>query len=383
MAHFLQCGKIPFTPIVQKKVSSKPMDKALSLIVPTYNEQDNIKPLVEKIAGVLSGNNYEIVFIDDNSTDDTVELASRLSPKYPVRVIVRRNERGLASAVAKGFRQAKGELLGVIDADLQHPPEVLIHLVQAIKDGADIAIASRYVPGGGIPHWGLVRRVISKGAVILAHLALPSTGSIRDPMSGCFMLNREVLKGANLNPTGYKILLEILIEGKFQKVTEVPYTFGNRNSGESKLIARQQIDYLMHLYSLMRRKGEITRFLKFCLVGASGVLVNEGLLWILKGFAGLPLLLSSAISIEASIISNFILNDRFTFRDRRLSGTRSFVQHLYRFNMVSLAGLVINMGLLWLLTNVFGIYYLLSNIISIAVVTLWNYLVNRSWTWKD
>jgi dolichol-phosphate mannosyltransferase len=108
-----------------------------------------------------------------------------------------------------------------------------------------------------------------------------------------------------------------------------------------------------------------------------------GLLWILKRFAGLPLLLSSAISIESSIISNFILNDRFTFRDRRLSGTRSFVQRLYKFNMVSLAGLVINIGLLWLLTNVFGTYYLLSNVIGIAVATLWNYLANRSWTWKE
>jgi len=358
------------------------MDKTLSIIIPTYNERDNINPLVKKISNALSGYNYEIVFIDDNSQDGTAELASAMSAEYPVRVIVRKNERGLASAVVEGFKQSKGEILAVMDADLQHPPEVLPHLIQAIIDGADIAIASRYVPGGAIPHWGMVRRIISKGAIILAHLALTSTGKVRDPMSGYFMLNRDVLNGANLRPTGYKILLEVLIEGQYQNIKEVPYTFGNRSSSESKMRMRQQVDYLMHLYSLMNRKGEIIRFLKFCAVGASGVLVNEGLLWILKHFAGLHLLLSSAISIETSIISNFILNDYFTFRDRRLLGARPFVQRLYKFNAVSLAGLAINMGVLWLFTHVFGVYYLVSNLIGIAMATLWNYFINRSWTWK-
>lgn len=359
------------------------MDRLVSIIIPTYNERDNIEPLVERINSALSGINYEIIIIDDDSRDGTAEIAENLSTGFPVRIIVRKDERGLASAVVEGFKQATGEILGVMDADLQHPPEVLPNLIQAIEDNADIAIASRYVPGGVIPNWGLVRRFISKGAIFLAHLALTSTAKINDPMSGYFMLKKEVLGGANLMPTGYKILLEILIEGKYRKVTEVPFTFGNRFSSESKMRLRQQIDYLKHLYSLMRRKGEIIRFLKFCAVGASGVVVNEGLLWILKQFAGLPLLLASAISIETSILTNFILNDFFTFRDRRSSGSHSFVRRLFQFNMVSLVGLGINMGILWLLTHVCGVYYLISNLIGIAVATMWNYLINRSWTWKE
>ena len=133
---------------------------------------------------------------------------------------------------------------------------------------------------------------------------------------------------------------------------------------------------------LMRRQGELTRFLKFCAVGLSGVLVNMGLLWLLTEVAGLFYLLSAAISIETSIISNFLLNDYFTFPDRRSPRAKSFLNRLLKFNLVSLAGLGLNMGVLWLLTEVFGLYYLLSNLCGIAVATLWNYLVNTWWTWK-
>jgi len=136
------------------------------------------------------------------------------------------------------------------------------------------------------------------------------------------------------------------------------------------------------LLSLMRRSGELTRFLKFCLVGASGVLVNEGLLWILEQFSGLSLALSSGISIEASIISNFTLNDFFTFSDRRTVGARFFLQRLGKFNIVSLVGLGLNMGLLLLLTNVFHLYYLVANLGGIAAAMLWNYMVNLGWTWR-
>lgn len=358
------------------------MSRAISIIIPTYNERDNIIPLVERIDQALSNYDYEIVFVDDNSRDGTAELAIALSPKYPVKVIVRQNKRGLASAVVDGLKQATGQIVVVMDADLQHSPEVIPDLLRAIKGGADIAIASRYIKRGGCQGWGLTRRIISKGAIVLAHLLLPSTRRVRDPMSGFFMFNRQVVAHADLRPTGFKILLEILMEGESQNITEVPYTFSVRSGGESKLNARQQVDYLKHIYSLMKRKGELIRFLKFCAVGLSGVFVNMGLLWLLTEVAGLFYLLSAAISIETSIISNFILNDYFTFRDRRSPQVKSILSRLLKFNLVSLAGLGFNMGVLWLLTEVFGIYYLLSNLCGIAVATLWNYLANTWWTWK-
>ncbi len=358
------------------------MSRAISIIIPTYNERDNIIPLVERIDQALSNYDYEIVFVDDSSRDGTAELAIALSPKYPVKVIVRQNKRGLASAVVDGLKQATGQIVVVMDADLQHPPEVIPDLLRAIKGGADIAIASRYIKRGGCQGWGLTRRIISKGAIVLAHLLLPSTRRVRDPMSGFFMFNRQVVAHADLRPTGFKILLEILMEGESQNITEVPYTFRVRSGGESKLNARQQVDYLKHIYSLMKRKGELIRFLKFCAVGLSGVFVNMGLLWLLTEVTGLFYLLSAAISIETSIISNFILNDYFTFRDRRSPQVKSILSRLLKFNLVSLAGLGFNMGVLWLLTEVFGIYYLLSNLCGIAVATLWNYLANTWWTWK-
>jgi len=358
------------------------MSKTISVIIPTYNEKDNITALVKRIDGALSSYNYEIVFVDDNSSDGTAELASALSSKYPVKIIVRQNERGLASAVVHGLKHAEGEIVAVIDADLQHPPEVMPALLREIESGADIAVASRYVKGGACQDWGLIRRIISKGGVFLAHLLLPSTRQVNDPISGFFMLNKQVVASADLKPTGYKILLEILVVGQFRSVAEVPYTFRTRASGESKLSARQQLDYLKHIYSLMKRKGELLRFAKFCLVGLSGVLVNMGLLWLLTEFVRLFYLLSAAIGIESSIISNFALNDLFTFHDRRSPGVKSFLGRLVKFNVVSLVGVVINMAILWLLTENFGVYYLLSNLCGIAAATLWNYFVNTWWTWK-
>ena len=358
------------------------MDSTVCLIIPTYNERGNILPLVERIHHALSGYDYEILFVDDNSGDETTELITALSSQYPVKVIVRKNKKGLASAVVDGLGQATGQIIGVMDADLQHPPEVLPDLLREVQNGADIVIASRYIKGGACQGWGLARRIISKGAIFLAHLLLPSTKQVRDPVSGFFIFNREVVANANLRPTGYKILLEILMEGKFRNLAEVPFTFRVRTSGASKLNARQQIDYLKHIYSLMKRKGELLRFVKFCLVGLSGVLVHLGLLYLLTEFVGLFYLVSAVISIQSSIISNFTLNNYFTFADRRLPGAKSFLNHLLKFNLVSLAGLGLNIGVLGLLTEVFGIYYLISALGGIAVAVLWNYLVNTGWTWR-
>ena len=208
----------------------------------------------------------------------------------------------------------------------------------------------------------------------------PTAFPFKAPMTGFFMLRKPVIDGVNLKPSGYKILLEVLVMGRFQHVVEVPLEFGLREKGESKLGAREQINYLKHLFSLMKRSGELTRFLKLCLVGGSGVLVNEGLLWILKQFAGMPLIISSGISIEASIISNFVLNDIFTFADRRIPGAGSFLRRLGKFNLISMVGWGINLGTLLLLTHFFNLYYLLSNLVGIAIAMLWNYLANRRWT---
>lgn len=364
------------------------MNEPLSLIIPTYNERDNITPLLERLERALAGYNYEVLFIDDNSADGTAEVAASLAGKYPVKVIVRKDKRGLASAVVDGINLASGKIIAVMDADLQHPPEVLPDLLKEVEKGADIVIASRYVKGGSCPDWSLGRKLNSKGAIFLAHLLLPATRQVSDPMSGFFIFNKEAIAEAELKPLGYKILLEVLIAGKFKNQAEVPFTFGIRGRGESKLSASQQVAYLKHLFSLMKRSGELARFFKFALVGASGVVVNEGLYWLLTRLGGLVGSLdiwAVVIGTETAVITNFILNNYFTFADRNQPGLKSFLKRLLRFNLVSLAGMGITVGIFYILTRFLGVqepYDLLALLAGITVAMLWNYLANNWWTWK-
>jgi dolichol-phosphate mannosyltransferase len=357
-------------------------ENTISVVIPTFNEKDNITPLVERLSRTFANRNFEILLVDDNSKDGTVDIAAALAEKYPVKVLVRKSERGLATAVLHGFKYAQGDIIGVMDADLQHPPEINADLLKAVENGADMAVASRYVPGGGCPNWGLTRRIISKGALSIAHLFLPSTRKVKDPMSGFFMFKREGLEKSEFKPIGYKILLEMLVVGHFPNVVEVPFIFEDRSTGASKMKARQQIDYLKHVFSLMRRNGELVRLLKFIGVGLSGVLVNEGILWLLTEFGILPYYYSSLIGIEASIISNFMLNDYFTFSDRRAGNTRSFFYRLLKFNLTCAAGAAIQYGILRLFTDVFHVYYLISNLVGIALAFIWNYTLSLVWTWK-
>jgi dolichol-phosphate mannosyltransferase len=358
------------------------MDRQLSVVVPTYHENTNLRPLVERLAAALAGRDFEVIFVDDDSRDGSVETAAALAARYPVRMVLRQGQRGLATAALEGIRQSRGKLVAVMDADLQHPPEMVPALFGALEAGADFAVASRYVPGGGCDGWSLSRRIVSRGAIVLAHLALPSTRKVRDVTSGFFALRQEVARGVSMAPLGYKIMLEILVRGSIQKMVEVPFHFKLREAGESKFNLHQQVEYLRHLFRLMGSEGSWLRFAKFGLVGASGVLVNEGLLMLLHGLAGLPLEWGSALAVESSIISNFVLNDIFTFRDRRLPGRPAYFRRLAKFNLVSLGGLLINTGLLMALTQLAGMDYRLANLIGIAVAFLWNFFINTRWTWR-
>ncbi len=354
----------------------------LSLIVPTYNESENIVPLVEQIHKSLSAYNYELIVVDDNSPDGTSQLAKSLSPQYPISVIVRTTERGLASAVVAGFSQAKGEVLGVIDADLQHPPEFIPALLKAVRDGADVAIASRYIPGGGIEGWTLKRKIISKGAKLPANLLLSSARKIKDPLSGFFLFKKKVIEGAVLRPTGYKILLEVLVRGNVNHVVEVPYIFKERERGRSNLTAKEQINYLKHLYRLAWDDGGIKRFIKFCVVGASGAGVNLGFLALFVEVAGVNKIVAQIPSYEISILTNFAFNEFWTFSDRRTPGLSPFLVRALKFNLVSLVGWGINLAVYALALKVAGINYIVSQVIAIAVAMLWNFFSNVFWTWR-
>ena len=221
----------------------------LSLIVPTVNERDNVTALLRRVHKALSDHPYELLIVDDASTDGTRDVALEFAAQYPLRVISR-TTRDLASAVAEGFEQAKAEIFAVMDADLQHPPEMLPALLQEIDKGADLVIGSRYVKGGGIRGWSLRRWIISRGAIFLTRLLVSSARRVEDPLSGFFMLKRQVIEGAGVKPRGFKILLEILVKGHHHRVVEVPYQFKERTRGESKLNFKQDLAYLGQLCRL-------------------------------------------------------------------------------------------------------------------------------------
>ena len=223
----------------------------VSVIVPTYNERENIVELIERVEATLKGIPFELIIVDDNSPDGTSELAEYSNGKYGNIMVVRRAGRlGLGSAVACGFEGAKAEIIAVMDADLQHPPELLSLMYERIVKGHSLAIASRYVEGGRAEGLSISRRLVSRGAVELSHLLLPKARGVKDPVSGFFMLRKEVISGVKLNPTGFKILLEILAKGEHNSVVEVPYTFKSRERGKSKLNIREVLRYILLLFDL-------------------------------------------------------------------------------------------------------------------------------------
>ena len=226
----------------------------ITLVIPTYNEAENVPILLENVYKVFRehGLDGNVTIVDDNSPDSTWKVAEELKGRYEgLKVIRRMSERGLSSAVLEGFRNSESAILGVMDADLSHPAESIPDIVAPIIRGdAEIAIGSRYVSEGGIEDWPVRRKISSR----LATLAVRGLTSVKDPMSGFFFLKRDVIKDAKLNPLGFKIALEILVRGKYDKVVEVPITFRDRLYGETKLGSGVIVDYLLHVIKLYAYK---------------------------------------------------------------------------------------------------------------------------------
>ncbi len=223
----------------------------LSVIVPTYNEADSVPELARRLFSALHEANLEaeLIIVDDSSPDGTGDVAHQLAERYPIRVLIRPPRSGLASAVIDGITYAHGEILAVMDADLSHPPEVIPSMVVAITArGFDLAVGSRYVPGGGVENWPWHRRFVSWGANQLARPFVP----VRDATSGFLALRREILDGVTLDPIGFKIGLEVMAKARYRRYVELPYTFHDRRYGKSKFGFKQIWDYLRQLLRLLR-----------------------------------------------------------------------------------------------------------------------------------
>lgn len=361
----------------------------VSVIVPTYNEQKNMGPLIRRIDGSIKGMEHEIIVVDDNSQDGTAQTVRELSKKYPVRLISRTNEKGLATAVIEGFKHAKGDIYAVIDADLQHPPETLKLLIYAACNGSDIAIGSRYVGEKGKERFGgfrIHRKIMSKGANVLAKLLVPKVAGVQDIQSGFFAMKKSVIQDVELKPTGYKILLEILALGNYNIVEEVPYNFGKREHGTSKLGATTVFSYLYHIMTLTFREKESKRLMKFIASGAASIVFSVGLLWVMTDIMGIFYITSGAISKEIGIVFAFALSEFWVFDDRIAHSSRTAkrsISRLLQFNINRLLSIVIVTVCMAIFTEFVGLNYIVSNMIGIAIAFPFNYVVSNKSIWKD
>ena len=372
----------------------------LSLVIPTYKESHNIEKIVQVLSELLDEqlpDRYELIVVDDDSPDFTWEIAQDLQPKFPgLRVMRRQAEKGLSTAVARGWQVARGEVLGVIDGDLQHPPDILLDLLSKIRNGADLVVASRHVEEGGVSDWNMVRRILSRGAQILGLILLPNVISqVSDPMSGFFLVRRNAIQGKQLSPLGYKILIEVLGRGDIAQIAEVGYVFQEREAGESKVTWKQYKDYIHHLLRLrlstgrlgrLRRKLNfpIGRFVRFASVGFSGLVIDMGFLYLLHGVMGFGLTRSAIVAAELAIINNFFWNDIWTFGDlsRHQNQRSKIFKRFAKFNVICLMGLILKILLLNSLYNGLHLNAYIANFLAIAAVTIWNFWINLNLSWK-
>jgi dolichol-phosphate mannosyltransferase len=224
--------------------------RGLSIVLPTYNERENLPILLERISRACKRIHYEMIVVDDNSPDGTALLAKSLKKKYPnLRVFVRRKERGLSSAIHFGIKKAKYNSVCVMDTDLQHPPELLPLLFKQLTY-ADIVIASRFVKGSKIMGLSTVRRIFSKLAIYLSYLFFPRLVVVKDPLSGFFAIDKELVKEKKFRLRGFKFLFELLVRGRWKRVTEIPFTFKKRRYGKSKLGFREFVNFFLLLLEL-------------------------------------------------------------------------------------------------------------------------------------
>jgi len=354
----------------------------LSVIIPTYNEEENIQETIQKISHILrlTSTPFEIIIVDDSSTDKTQLIVTDLIlRKYPVVLLTRTKDPGLSQSVMTGIEKARGSVIVCTDADLSHDVTLIPQIYNEIKNNnTDIVIGSRYMKGGGIKDWPLKRRVISWGATFLSRILFPQ---ITDPVSGFFGIKRDlVIHTPSIQPRGYKILFEFLGKCRWHSIKELPYVFTNRKLGNSKLKTTTMIDFIKQLINISLFPGhawdELRKMACFAAVGITGIAVNMISLVLLKNY--LPLLGASFIAIELSIISNFTINDAWTFKEIN-PGT--WLHRMLSFNAVSVGAMVINMVVLAILTT-FGVWYVAANLVGILLGFAWNFIGNRRTTWR-
>jgi len=357
----------------------------LSIIVPTLNEKDNILPFLERLEKALGKDiSWEVVFVDDDSYDLTANHIRTIAQKDTrVRCLQRIGRRGLSSACIEGMLTSSATYLAVMDADLQHDESILPEMFEAIKNESyDIVVGSRYADGGSVGSWGKNRFLMSRLAIFLGSLLIRY--DLKDPMSGFFILKRPYFENVvhRLSGKGYKILLDILSSSpEGIRFKEVPYTFRTRNAGESKLNAMVLWEYAVLCLDKTIGRVISVRFLLFVMVGFCGAIAHLVILGVALKILGSSFTAAQTCATYVAMTSNFIINNLFTYHDRKLSGP-AFIKGLCSFYLICSIGAVVNIRIAYLLYET-GVIWWLSGLLGAVIGAVWNYAISSTFTWSE
>jgi dolichol-phosphate mannosyltransferase len=355
----------------------------LTVVVPTYSERDNIGEVVRRLTETLDGVEWEVVFVDDDSPDGTSVVAKSIGSRDGrVRCIRRVGRRGLSGACIEGILSSSAPIVAVMDADLQHDETVLPQMLEAIRSGSDLAVATRYTAGGSATE-GL-SPIRKWGSELATRMAGSFIGTqVSDPMSGFFMIRREIVEkhAVSLAGEGYKVLMDILwTAGKSLKVSEVSYRFRERHAGESKLDTLVTFDYLGLLFSKMFGGVLPVRFLMFGAVGVSGIVVHLLTLQYAISILHLPFAGAQFAAVMVAMTWNFVINNRLTYRDARLTGWR-WVTGLLMFYAACSIGSVGNVGVAsWIYS--FHATAWVAGLAGALMGAVFNYAISSALIWK-
>lgn len=355
----------------------------LSVIVPTFNESENLPVLVERLRAALQGVAWEMIVVDDDSPDGTAAVARKIGESdIRIRCLRRVGRRGLSGACLEGMLASQARFAAVIDADLQHDEKLLKPMLDKMREGAtDVVIGTRYAEGGSTGDFSSGRKWISVTATRVANIVLGR--KLSDPLSGFFMLRRVVVEdiAPKLSTQGFKILLDIVSTGgPALRIAELPYTFGARLQGASKLDTRVALDYAGLLLAKATRNLLSLRFIFFCLVGLTGIVVHFVVLWLGVTLIGLSFEWAQTLAIAVAIANNFALNNAITYRDQRLTGVNYFTG-LLLFYVISSIGAISNLSVgTWLFGH--EQTWWLAGLGGAAMSVVWNYAVSSMMVWR-
>lgn len=355
----------------------------LSVVVPTFNERDNVTVLYRRLEATLGGMAWEVVFVDDNSPDGTWEVVRALARKDSrVRCIRRIGRRGLSGACIEGILASSAPYAAVIDADLQHDETQLPKMVSLLRSGeAELVVGSRYIEGGSADSFNKQRAGASQLATEVARRALKV--EVADPMSGFFMIRRDRFEqlAPQLSTQGFKILLDIVAtaQGKL-KTVEIPYTFGSRQHGESKLDSMVALDFLGLVLAKLTHDVVSLRFLLFAMVGGTGLVVHLVALFVAHEIFREPFAEAQAAGALVAMTSNFILNNFLTYRDQRLKGF-AILRGLLLFYLVCGVGLLANVGVAFAVFDQEPIWWL-AGLAGALMGVVWNYAMSGLFVWR-